>query len=125
VTARVPVVLEIRFKNLVAVVILDSLVLLAKAVDISCQQVGKRIAGSSRVLGGGIEGQVTGNRARSQFIAQFVHLRSHEISPELEIVFAYDSGDVVAVGIGRVRVVEAVRNVTGIFPEIAAVSRTR
>ena len=58
-TGDVPVILEIGFNDLVAVVVLDPLVLLPVAGDFAQQQVGEWIARGNTCAG--IEGQVTGD----------------------------------------------------------------
>src|ERR1700733_4330675 len=92
------------------------MVLFAEAVDIAEQQVGDRIAGAVVVFRR-IKGQVTGVGSRSQFPPEFILLSGGDISAELQVVPSHNFGYVVAKSIRGIRVVNAVRNVTGVFAE--------
>src|SRR5678809_493454 len=93
--------------DLVAVVVLDALVLLPVAGDSTQQQVGECVArGNTRA---GIEGQITGDRTRSQFGA------------ELKIVPADNLAHIVPVGVSRVRVISAIGDIPCILSKAAVV----
>src|ERR1700676_2356377 len=71
---NVPVVLEVRLKEFVAVVILDQMVLLAKAGNISQQEVREWIARAPRGKRRGVKAQVTRIGAIRQLAAKLVLL---------------------------------------------------
>src|ERR1700676_3216940 len=122
---NVPVVLEVRLKEFVAVVILDQMVLLAKAGNISQQEVREWIARAPRVdasLGGkrrGVKAQVTRIGAIRQLAAKLVLLGCGNIGAKLQDVLAQNFIYVVAEGVSWVGIVDAIRNVARVFSEVA------
>ena len=68
-----------------------------------------------------IEGQITGDRTRSQFAAEFILLTKRGIGAELKIVPADNLAHIVPVGVGRVRVVSAIGDVACVFSKAAVV----
>src|SRR6185437_6193529 len=116
--SSVKIVLEVGFDNFVAVVILGLCARLTEAENISQQKVGKRIA--TRVRRCGVEVQeAVGRRLRC---AKFVFLGESCIGTELQVVIAYHFGDVVTIGICRIRVVGAIGNVSGVLSKTITIN---
>src|SRR5579862_4756583 len=90
------------------------MVLLPEAVDVSKKQISEWIARSCACKRR-IESQVTGYRASCQFTTKLVLLRCHDIRPELKVVFPHDLGYVVAIGVGGIGIVRAIRDIAGIL----------
>ena len=108
---RMEVILEIRFQDFIAVVILGLGAGLGEVGDVAQEKIGKRIAGRTRC--GAAEGQEAVDRRVGP--GKLILLCRGKISAKLQIVSACDLGDVVTVGIGRIRVVRSVRDVSIIF----------
>src|SRR5581483_1990458 len=95
-------------------------VLLTETCDITEQQIRKSII-AAHSTSSVIESDVTGNGARAEFTSQFILLAKYRISAELQIVFADDFGDVIAVGINRIGIINSVGNVARVLSEPSVV----
>src|SRR5438477_1047480 len=118
----VPVILEIRFKYLVAVIVFDETVLLPETGNPPQKQICERIP--SRNSGIRIvKRQITGDRAGAELASEFILLSCNRIGAKLQIVLAYNLTNVVAVRISGIRIVDSVGDISGIFSEPTAVRR--
>src|SRR5215469_3171725 len=99
------IILEIRFENLIAVVILGLCARLCEVGDVAQQKVRKWVASGIRCCVA--EGQNTvGRRVRS---GEFVLLRGGEIGTKLQVMSTGDLGNIVPVGVSRIGVIRPVR----------------
>src|SRR5215475_1863302 len=116
-----PIILKVGLQDLVSVVILHSHVLLTKTGNPAEQEISECIPGRKPRIGV-VKGEESRNTARRELAAQLVLLCRNGIGPKLEIVPAYDFGDIVTICVRGVRVVDSVRNVTGVLSEASPIS---
>src|SRR2546423_2585415 len=116
-----PIVLEVRFQDFVAIVVLQETILLSITGDISKKQVGERITRSD-VGVGRVKGEIARYRAGTELPSQFIFLTEGNIGSELQVMFPYDLGHVVAVCVSGVGIVNTVWNVSWVFAKSAAIS---
>ncbi len=116
----VPVVLEVRFHDLVAVVVLDRCILLSERSDVPQKEIGKRVSrGSGRTAR--IKSKVARKGARSKFPTQFVLLGCGYVGSKLQVMLAHDLINVIPEGVSRIGVVDAIGNVAGILTKASVV----
>ena len=110
---NVPVILEVRLEDLVAVVELGLRAGSGEKDDTL------PISKSAKALPV-LMAELLVSKVNVPFVAvpgarQFVLLRSHEIAAKLQVVFADNLGDVVPVGVGRIGVVWTVGQISDVF----------
>ena len=119
--ADVPIILQIRLKNFVAIVVFDVLIGLGKIGDIPDQQVGKAVAGTvaAGIADRGIPGKT--EIAVGFFLGRFVFFNRRKVSAELQIVLAQNLGRVVVKRVCRIRIVPGQKS--GIDRDVAEIVR--
>src|SRR5262249_27852082 len=102
--SHAPVVLEVRFDDVIAVVIFCLKVDLRKRRDFACEKVSESVTCAAAPGNGtvaGIERQNTLNVRR----VLLVLLRKRQVGSESQGVSSQDFGDVVTISVGRIRIV--------------------